>query len=141
MQTVFCNLMAASLFIHALLGCCWHHAHAQSCCSKQETKVSERVTGCSHGHSCGHSADKSHQKQKPAEPHQHKDCPGSCTFLSVAKTQVDCHSPLSPLPFAAFVPFVAEVGATFHVSADRVTDESGPPPPLRLHLLNQILLI
>jgi hypothetical protein len=125
MRAVFSSLVAASLLIHAAIGCCWHHPH-----NDDDTCCDDSQTGSHHdseqgGHSHG-----------PCKDH----CQGTCHYLPVQKSQVDKITVHSLLDFAAIVPATCEVPFASQLRASR-THESAAEPPVRLHLLHQILLI
>jgi hypothetical protein len=123
------SLMAAALLAHALLGCCWHHAHA---CV---TNRAEQITECS-----GHEAEHSHPGDSSRhDSHQHQCAASACVFLR-AEGQ-----PISALPAAWAVDLVCPVQNTQPTPesgcSTYLVDSGQVPTPLRLHLLLQILLI
>ena len=70
----------------------------------------------------------------------HSQCQGVCTYLPVQKTQLDKSQLDVPMDFAAIVPATcdAQIAAEFCVAHSL---DVPLEPPLRLHLLHQILLI
>lgn len=108
-------LTIACVFTHALLGCCWHHAHGDfhtgrhgdmSACDgvHQSTHVADRdVTAHHDGHGCSHddvarqldgSKDTPHTPQEPAHPCEEPDC------QFVASVSNDILPSLRPVPAA-----------------------------------------
>lgn len=143
MRFICCNLMSALLFMHALLGCCWHHAHGESCCSKpapDRASVAKHESHCSHKH-CSRSSENAPQQQEPAEPSEHEDCPGACNFLPIVKTQVDTESGMMVQSFVAYIAWAAKSDVPSQYSARSESGSAILCLPLRLHLLHQILLI
>lgn len=137
-------LTAVLLSMHALLGCCWHHAHAVAAAPElgNAAKLTHRAEAhaacCSHHPISGNPV----SSNIPGDGSDHRhECQGDrCVFVRVEATQVP---PLAFLNIAAeFVPLPCQpallgggdyswVRADGHLAA----------APLRLHLLHQILLI
>lgn len=130
MRALLSSLVATSLLIHAAIGCCWHHAHTDSCC---EPTQFEQATDCDGDHSCDKHDGHSHG---PCKDH----CQGTCHYLPVQKAQIDTQVSQSPLDFAAIVPHVSSVKLVVQHHAE-CTHESAAGPPVRLHLFQQLLLI
>jgi hypothetical protein len=63
-----------------------------------------------------------------------------CNYLPVQKTQLDKVQFHVPIEFAPIVPASCDVHVAARLGLERV-HESAAGPPLRLHLLHQILLI
>jgi hypothetical protein len=125
MQLFASILMAVVLFIHAAFGCCWHHAH---CCPAADA-ICDRH--CSHDH------DEPNRQSGEEE----LECEGTCQYVMPEKVWLD------GLGFASWI-VLAAPPATFadrpvtgaaHCGEWRCPIDSGPP--LRLHLLHQLLLI
>jgi hypothetical protein len=139
MRAVFSSLVATALLIHAVMGCCWHHAH-DALCSIRSSAEQALETGCCH-HDQGEHGDQQQGQPShaPCRGHSHC-CQGLCTYLPAQKTQLDTLQSHVPLDFAAIVQATcdAHVSALFHIER---THETAAGPPLRLHLYHQILLI
>lgn len=134
-------MMAFSLLIHALLGCCCHHAHDAAGSCEPPVALAVESGCCQHDHGdCGNHRDKQHGQPSHDPCKGHSTCHGICTFLPVQKSQLSSLHLLAPIDFAAIGPAVCEtqVGALNRI--ERVHDHAAKPP-LRLHLLHQILLI
>ena len=133
MRAAFSSLVSASLLVHALFGCCWHHAQACAFFSA-EPVAAEPGDCCHHG-----AAPSEHQSPSPCDKGTH--CEGGCTYLPAPKSQVEMPRFLSPSDFVAILP----VGTDAPFCAMRPAERSPKPhilePPLRLHLLHQQLLI
>ena len=82
MHLLFTNLLAAAFLIHALLGCCRHHAFTCSPC--------KAVAESSPAKSCCHHRPASNDQQAPVnhKPCQY-ECQGHCVYLPTDKVQVD----------------------------------------------------
>ena len=137
MHAVLSSLVASSLLMHAVLGCCWHHGHASSCCDQsQSAQVAQNC--CHHHDDVG--CDDDHDEPAPTPCKGGPHCHGVCNYLPVQKTQLDPVQLAAPLDFAVAVlhssdaHFVAAHGFEHLYELDT-------GPPLRLHLLHQILLI
>lgn len=133
MHTFFTNLMAGLLFIHTVFGCCWHHAHSYA---PPEHAAIHKASHCCHHHE--HSAGSKHD-ETPCQ--DRLECHGTCTYVAPQKVQID-----SPVATASF-----ELAAVLATNADGLIAPEVPhgwellpnatQPPLRIHLLHQILLI
>jgi hypothetical protein len=125
MHAVVSSLMAATLLVHAVLGCCWH-----SRCDQQQTKG---AACCKHHEHC--------QDQEPAKPCKCRvECHGVCTYLPTQKVQVDTPEVVVPFDFVATLSFA--VGADLASALrEAVYLPDDIEPPLRLHLAHQVLLI
>ena len=136
MRVFLATFTAAVLFAHAVLGCCAHHEHA---CGESHGAVGF-VDGdhpCSDAcgdHSAGGSEQTSHKHQGQ------DDCQGStCDFgrpgneWDAQSRHVFCQSaavlPSEVLPVLTGVQLEHDLGA------------AGVLPPVRLHLVYQVLLI
>src|SRR5262245_46852980 len=131
MQTVFQGLLSASLVLHAALGCCLNHVHDQS---HDETPIALAEECCNHDHD---SAPHGQHSQCPCKGHSH--CHGLCNYLPGQKSLTGKWSPHLVIDFA----IDSNVQSTLQVAALHSAPQTGDsnPPPLRLHLLHQILLI
>lgn len=137
MNGLLSNLLAGLLFIHAVLGCCWHHAHARSAGPAPLSAVGGLPLKCCHGHRHGDSKPERSNGNCPCE----MECSGTCQFVSTKKVEVEPPS-WRPNPFLA--DSVPLAGAQFAFLADggeRLKERIAPREVLRLHLLHQILLI
>jgi hypothetical protein len=128
-MTVLCRiLIAVTLVVHMMVGCCAHHAHA---C---EGHLSRAHGGATHdsqslGNGCGHS-----------RPHATTCCQGErCSFVSPDRPvsellafscQTFCTAVLDDQP-----PLVGFGTAQISIASGRLL------LPVRLHLANQVLLI
>ena len=130
-----CHLTAAVLLTHALLGCCWHHAHA---CGD----ANDRLAVAGWQHQCDAEEDASAgSPDRLHHRHDRDDCRGTrCSFLATAKSS------------AGIAPPGCHVSVAFALPASNPTVSAGPGEdrlslvglsllPVRLHLLHQVLLI
>jgi hypothetical protein len=130
------HLTAVMLFAHAVLGCCSHHLHA---CGESHGSVAfvDGKQHCSDAcgeHSAGSSGQTSHEHQgqdscqgstcdfgRPANEREAKSGHVFCQFAAVLPSEV--------MPDLAGGQLVHDLGTT------------GVLPPVRLHLVYQVLLI
>ena len=135
MRLFVSNLTAAMLLIHSLIGCCWHHGHA--CAERQETVAIH--ADCCHDHD-GESHD---DNEAPARHHNCElKCQGVCTYLPTQKIVIDAQQLLNSIDYVAVVLATANsysASAASFWERSRVTRAS--KPPLRLHLLHQVILV
>ena len=161
MRKLLTYLAAAALTLHVLLGCCLHHDHAicvtGACCELHHDDAAAcedqgpRDDHDGHDHdSCptthdghDHLAATEHESepdQTPAEP-----CSGSCgdrcVFVSTVRVQLE--QPLNTAAFDLALHGISDVAAGLGWGRVRFEslDATADPPPLRLHLLQQRLLI
>ncbi len=141
MHALIASLMAWILFIHALLGCCWHHAHAWHASIDPASRVVKVIPCCGHQHAGKHQTEDRNQEQPPC-PCPVERCVGVCTFLPPAKTLAETQ--LVEAPFDLSAPYllpVAVIADGFTRTWDCLAGPLESQPPVRLHLLHQILLI
>jgi hypothetical protein len=138
MQAIFSNLVAASLFIHAMIGCCWHHAHDSSCCDESPAEQVVETNCCHHDHGDRNDTPLGEPSHAPCQGQSH--CQGLCNYLPVQKTQLDTVDLSVPLDYAIIAPATYEIQVAALLHMERV-HETAAKPPMRLHLFHQILLI
>ena len=131
------HLTAALLALHTVLGCCWHHAHGGTAdCASTQSTVSVDSCECDHAHGDGTAPD-SHQQGHHG---QHVCQGGTCVFVSSTKVEpakADCQ--LQATSVACVPGSSPAVGDAADVQAFYPLDVL--LPPLRLHLICQVLLI
>lgn len=137
MQAFLANLTAAVLFMHAVFGCGWHHAH------REIHPATEAATDacCQHQHDhCDHHGDKGTPTPNHPAPCC-KHCGVSCAYNLPQKIQIDSQITANWMDLVVIPPAVT----TGHISATvwllLGDDERATAPPLRLHLLHQHLTI
>jgi hypothetical protein len=135
MHTFLSGLLAIALSVHALFGCCWHRAYSDPLCDHAIASVIAPAECCEH-------PNMPVDRNLPQTPGNHqRDCQGVCTYLPTQKTQLDVPTVFESLDL------VATPTGNFdgQLSALGVTGVAHHPrsfePPLRLHLLHQLLLI
>lgn len=125
-------LTIAAFAAHILMGCCAHHGHA---CEATAQAVSECEDSASH-EACpeGHGSDSGHHHHGP------RDCQGGqCSFVLPSHGAGLSLSQLSP---AFVVPLVvADVSVVDAAAEQRLFIANRLLLPVRLHLVNQVLLI
>ncbi len=127
------------IVLHAVLGCCFHHAHAcvVDCC--ETPTIREDACPCD-----GHRQDSDSQNGSPEhhERDDHQCTSDSCVFV---KTEESCGQFSSGLQaIFAFdglgtLPTVPVSGSRSELGAQ--SQHTLPASPLRVHLWNQVLLI
>lgn len=134
MRLVISNLLAIVLLFQALTGvCCYHVCNCGQ--DALESKPAVESSHCCHSH-CHDGQESDHQQA----PSNHQHCLGFCTYVAPPKVQVDC--PLLPSLSAS-----SELCAVLTQMAGSCTGHYEliaypvAEPPLRLHLLHQIILI
>lgn len=134
MQVVLSNLMAAVLFIHAVLGCCRHPSLACASCNDPTAQASRAASCCKQ-----HRSENGQGEQRQAPCKCKVECRGVCTYLPPQKTQLDCQPALLPFDLLALNP--ASTAGPSALPWEVLRGSLALEPPLRLHLLHQILLI
>jgi hypothetical protein len=133
MRSFFSSLVAVSLLMHAALGCCWHQSHDESCGDEHA------IVQCGHD-GAHHNDDCDEHGQRNHEPCSGQHCHGVCNYLPIQKTQLDDLKLQLPLDFAINAPIACDIQVVV-VQTSAGNCESVAGPPVRIHLLHQILLI
>jgi len=131
MHSVFTNLMAGLLFIHTVFGCCWHHAHA---CGQSVAVTASQPAKCCHHHQ--HGSD-SKQQQKPGKCKV--ECQGTCTYVVPQKVTIEAPQWVA-IDLLAVLPSLADRQIEIAASWEALPSLFDLAPPLRPHLLHQVLL-
>lgn len=130
------KLMACLLLIQAVTGWCCHRPCPKDGTCAASANQSVAAKSCSHSH-CG-----GERENTPPAPCEHDDCNGCCQYVVSLQIEVDLSQVLlTPYFMLARVP-AAELAEDF-ASSERMTADIGDAysTPVRLHLLNQILLV
>ena len=145
MRAIVSTAVAVAIALHAVLGCCWHHSHtavanAVEPLARQESVESAKQCLCHH-----HRSDVPEKNEEHSEGHHSDDscptpCNETCYNAAVSRAHQDDVTTLVPSDFLPSVdqPMVSCVLVAANFDSP---DETFDPPPLRLHLLYQLLLI
>lgn len=136
MHIVLSSLMAALLGIHAFFGCCWHHGHRCAECTPSATQVAQPAKCCHHHQGTD---EKQHGKQTPCKCFL--ECHGVCIYVPSQKVQLDSPELIVPLDFVAVLTAFSDMQQASTAPWEISRGPTAVSPPLRLHLLHQILLI
>jgi hypothetical protein len=148
MNAIVSIATAASVLVHALFGCCAHHAHDGQTASVRQSIENvappNPAACCQHGHKHALSGEleavAQHSDSKPA-PMAPSPCDeGRCTAVLVSK--IDSAAPVIAiaLPPVCSIATPTQLGnASIRVSY--VAQQHHLGPPLRPHLCNLVLLI
>lgn len=136
MHALLSTLVATSLLLHAAFGCCWHQ-HASH--SREGPRIPAAVESVCHQqvHGC---CDHEHGRPSPVPCKDGPHCQGDCNYLAIQKSQLDQVQIVAPLELAAIALPSYDVHNVAIFGLDRLY-ELDTGPPLRLHLVHQILLI
>lgn len=129
------SLTAGILLAHALLGCCWHHAHA---CGHAHSAVAWIVAGCEAEGPHEHSGD---APDRPGQGPGRDACRGAkCDFVRPATENL---LPLAAAPCrpASAAIVASERSALIGDAAQHPCAAGDLLLPVRLHLVHQVLLI
>ena len=133
MHCFLSNLTAALLALHTVLGCCWHHAHALAGDQDSAPTVESPAPHKDH-HAGGCGSNES-------EKHQRHVCQGN-TRIFLGPTKWDWRRlqlDIAALPIASFSDCRTNGIASVHTES--IFEPDALLPPLRLHLLDQVLLL
>jgi hypothetical protein len=139
MRLVATNLTVAALMAHALLGCCWHHAHmAQAAASTDECGTLKPVVHGDHVHYHDHEGEGAGDSG-----HHHDGQSGcgeaECTYAG-GVPRVQIQSPLVGFDVPVIPPAYSLVlGRLDAAHVARTADDGLPQGPI--HLLYQVLVI
>lgn len=141
MKRLLAVLLGTTLFSHAVLGCCWHHAHTYAPRLAQSNGGTHSKAGERHVCPC---------HRAPVQPQQDSDkdsggcpveqeCAGVCIYLPVEKTCLD-DVLIGAFLWAVLPTQTLDERPVEHRSVGRAlyapADHSVP-----LHLLHQVMLI
>jgi hypothetical protein len=139
MRLLAANLTVAALVAHALLGCCWHHAHvAQAAASTDGCGTLKPVVHGDHVHSHEHEGDGS------SDSGHHHDGPASCGETECTYAggvpRVQIQSPLIGFDVPVIAPANLLVLSRLDGAFVARTASMGLPQA-PIHLLYQVLVI
>jgi len=136
MQAVFSSLLAGLLLIQALTG--WCDRSPLNCASSNaDAACSIEETAC-----CQHDCCPAGETDSPADPCSGSgECHGICIYVSSPETRIDTTQIALPIDFMAILPASVDFHVVSALALDSVWHSAISEPPLRLHLLHQIILI
>lgn len=136
MQAVISNLLAGLLLIQALTGWCDRSLYVcESGCA--EVADSGLADNC-----CKHDVCPVGEDRSPADSCPSKgECHGICTYVPSQETRIDTSQVVLPVAFMAVIPATADAETVSSLSLDSLWHSAISEPPVRLHLLHQIILI
>ena len=146
MRSLFTLLLTATVLLHATLGCCLHHVHAEDSGCHEGHSAADHATVCEH-HAQANAAptatvSEGQCVQRLPAPLGHDGCDeGKCSF---ARTEV---SPDPELANAANLPAMFTISICCLLQLPQIADRSHASScnvlsgDLRLHLAFAVLLI
>jgi hypothetical protein len=142
MPTLVSSLTATMLLVHVLFGCCRHCGDRFIACEHTEASASLMAGCCHHEHGGDCRQGESHNDELPVVPCSKLECKALCISLPPERTQVDAGQlELSTDIVAVALPTANPDSAPGHSYLDALRNVRMSEPPLRLHLLHQIILI
>jgi len=133
MSTILINLLTALLLFQAVAGWCCHRP-----CSERAGGVDRTVE--THRHCC-HGVER-RAPQAPADsPRECDDCLAFCIFIAERPAEFEASELLSTVALLTAFVDVGQVVVGPLVDWRFVGQRCAPPPPVRLHLLHQLLLV
>jgi hypothetical protein len=132
MHAILSSLTAVLLLVHAAFGCCWHHAHR--CTEHGNVLAAAEPAGCCQHH--GHEG----SKPEPRPCDCKLECGGSCVYLLPQKIRIEAPRSVVSLDLVAAALVLAEAQIVSAGESDVGRSSHGAAPPLRLHLMHQLLL-
>jgi len=155
-RLVVSHLVIVALALHAVLGCCRHHAHDSDVAGVLvEGESTASMHDCRHGsherelvdhddehehEPVGRHSTEHHSTGHEPDDHAPGSCGDTCQFVAVNRVQFN---EVLDAAVPDLLPAEASADAAIVCVALRVSREQAAvdPPPLRLHLLYQLLLI
>lgn len=129
MQALLSTAMAGLLLLHAAAGALWHH----SCGCAESGAFDAPAEACC---SCGHG-----DAARPSAPCQcHWECATCCIYLPASKIQLERSADMAFAPAATGSLAILDSSLSDRFSGFVFAPEAAAPP-VRLHLLNQSLLV
>jgi hypothetical protein len=136
MQAVFSNLLAGLLLIQALTGWCDRSPHTCVSCGPVAADLVQ-TDDC-----CRHDACPVGETESPIDSCPSKsECHGICIYMPSQETRLDTTQVALPVSFMAAMPATADAEIVASLSLDTLSHSAIAEPPVRLHLLHQIILI
>lgn len=140
MRVIACNLMAAMLLVHAMVGCCRYHRHETA--HRDGAAADERLAAgcCHHGDGCcGHE-----EQPSPAPCDCRMECKALCIYLPPERCVTDAGDLSRAMDVVCALDMLglrtAVEAAAAKPIGDRAWAHTALEPPVRLHLLHQIIL-
>ena len=141
------GLAFVAVLFHAVGGCCCHHVHADagfftSGLSTLDSRLSTQTACDCHRHVDKGTLQEDHGDDGQPADHRHDDdCgEGSCDFVvPESNDTIVCNPVLSHT--VAIIHTLAASGPSLLVNRSFDLPSARSSPPLRLHLLNQIMLL
>lgn len=137
MNALISNLLSCLLFIHAVLGCCWHHAHDCASCGTAFYRAGGSHSKCCHAHRHTDTNREQPDDKRPCE----MECSGTCQFVSTKKVEVEPPSWTATDFMADSMQPVFAGLAFLRQGWEPLRESTVAREAVRLHLLHQILLI
>ena len=140
MHAAISSLIATTLLLQSVLGCCRHHAHEGMGCTHGAKNRADKALACCHDHdvpAAGNSDEHAPASPCPGD----STCQGVCTYLPPQKSQFEI--PLLPT-LLALVPTPCVLAETSQRTSPAWLDAlfcTGAAPHVRLHLAQSVLLI
>lgn len=138
MQAVLSNLMAALLLVQVFTGWCDRSFSdgRQAACTGCHQHNSNSNEGC---HCAQRNVDQ--RGNSPCGPCNNRECHGVCTYVPAQQTHYDTAPTASQIGAAAIIPYTVRLRCGSQQFDTCLGNPADSEPPLRLHLLHQILLI
>jgi len=129
MQAFVASLTAALLVIHTVFGCCWHHVH--HC---------EHAAAAAQAAECCHHPQHGGDSKQPDKPCNCKiECEGTCIYVVPQRVKVEVPQGIA-IDLVAVLPSFADRQIETAASWQAGWSLPDLAPPLRTHLLHQVLL-
>lgn len=143
MSRLLAGTVAATLLMHAIAGCCWHHEHVEQASHGDQASIKPVVCG-NHSHSRTHSHLQHGADEAPATPvDHHHDGDSSCDSQDCQFVKAEVQQEHSPLdgPVMATVTESLQLNGSDLRYARRDQAASLRPPSIAIHLLHQVLVV
>ena len=138
MRMFVSNVTAAMLIVHALVGCCRQHDHSHTASAPSEASDSLAAGCCHHEH--GPPSDDGEWPVGPCDCRI--ECKSLCVSLPPEKAVVDAGQTTLCIDLVAAKSLAAtSCASTAHAYRDARRLFCVPEPPLRTHLLHQIIVV
>lgn len=144
MRRSISHLTTFVLLVHLALGCCMHHTHAcETACCETPVAVAEACPCGGHQHDENDASAEQHSNDQDSHrPHEHS-CDGAKCVFKQTESHTDVASELDGGDIAFVVLPNSEGLSASALAFDHLSEflRGSTGPPLRTHLLNQVLLI
>jgi hypothetical protein len=141
MRAILANLTAAAMFIHASLGCCWHHDHTRAAAGSIGPAHAEHDHPDAVESRVAVHEDCPHDSDREGAPQRHQCDESPCVFMRVNAPDHDLSPQLAVLDGFCIDELAPIAVAQQNLLSWMPAISPAARLPMRLHLFQGLLLI